>query len=132
MTKGLLLFYLVLMSWIPSSAQVYLIDGDSLHCFTSDEVRKLMVMSIDLQQQSELLINCQKSNEYYGKLIEGTQGIINDMKQSALIQDQINQTHISQIAILNKSLKRERANKSLWKGTTAVAVLVIIYSIIPK
>lgn len=129
--KGILFVCLTLMLPIASHGQRYLINGDSLHCFTTDEVKQLIIHKIDLYESTQLLNNCKLANQYYRSQIDAGKHIITSLNSTLSLERDKFSISTERIDQLEKALKKEvRKSKAVKISgvaiVTSLAVLLIL------
>lgn len=113
---------------IQSQGQRYLINGDSLHCFTTDEVKQLIIQKIDLDESQALLKNCQLANKYYIGQIESGRGMVTNLNSILDAEREKNVMATERIDCLERALKKEVRKGKVVKigGVTIAASLFVI------
>ena len=118
------------MAMLPilSHGQRYLINGDSLHCFTTGQVKQLIINKIDLQESTQLLNNCKLANQYYRSQIDAGKHIITSLNSNLYLEREKFTLSIERIEQLEKALQKEvRKSKAVKiSGVAIVASLSLL------
>ena len=118
----------LLMS-IASFGQVFVINNDSLYCYTDAEIRKIATKFIDGDECDELLKVSYQKELTYITLIDTHSSIEASLMSELQIKDAIINLHLADKGLLESELKRlKRKTRLIYIGAGAVGCLLILNS----
>ena len=129
MIKNLLFSVLPVLMSIASYGQVFVIENDSLFCYTDAEIRKIATKFADGDECDELLRVSYQKELTYVTLIDSHSSIEASLMDEIALKDQIISLHIADNKLLISELKKmKRKNRLIYIGAGAVGCLLILNS----
>ena len=108
MKRKLTLLLFLSVMWIASSAQQFVINSDSLSCFTYPELRTLGIIINERNEFRDLLNISETKEAYFIQELDAFKQIEADLTRVVALKDSIiniHQLHLTQLSKQNKKLK---------------------------
>ena len=127
MIKKIALAFFLLVMWTVSFAQQYVIQGDSVSCFTHPELRSLAIIITDRDECRDLLTLSQTKEAYYEQIIDTYKDIEASLTRVVALKQNLIDIHLKENAELTHRNKKLRFNNKLTVGIAILAIAGIIY-----
>lgn len=122
MLKKILFAFFLLTLSTASSGQIYLIKGDSLHCFTRGQAVGIATSLTELNECRELSLLSEQGLEQWSLLVDAKDGEIINLEQQVRLHFEIGEYYKNQLATTQTAYKKEVRRH---KFTKVMGVLLI-------
>ena len=113
--------------WIASSAQRYVINGDSLSCFTDPDLRTIAIIINERNKLRDLLKLSETEKAYFNQELDAYRQIEADLTRVVALNDSIIGLNAIQMTQLSKQNKKLRwTNRIIIGGSLLVGTFVIL------
>lgn len=106
----------------PSLSQIYLIEGDSLHCFSRHQAVGIAKVITELQSYKELELLNEQGLEQWSLLVDAKDAEIINLEQQVRLHFEIGEYYKNQLAVTQSAYKKEVRRH---KFTKVMGVLLI-------